>query len=151
MEELSGQTCQICGDEIELTVDGESFVACNECAFPVCRPCYEYERREGNQSCPQCKTRYKRIKGDTLIVSIGFKLWLILNLWVNIVKVCLCLTKVSNCFQEVQGLKEMRRMMGLMILILSLIIGVVLNLKLSLAATRSLIWLLLNLALRFLC
>ncbi|KAF2614488.1 hypothetical protein F2Q70_00007258 [Brassica cretica] len=64
VEELSGQSCQICGDEIELSDDGESFVACNECAFPVCRTCYEYERREGNQSCPQCKTRYKRIKGD---------------------------------------------------------------------------------------
>ncbi|OIT31343.1 PREDICTED: cellulose synthase A catalytic subunit 2 [UDP-forming]-like [Nicotiana attenuata] len=62
--ELSGQVCQICGDEIEITVDGEPFVACNECAFPVCRPCYEYERREGNQACPQCKTRYKRIKGS---------------------------------------------------------------------------------------
>ncbi|XP_040945838.1 cellulose synthase A catalytic subunit 6 [UDP-forming]-like [Gossypium hirsutum] len=64
VQELSGQTCQICGDEIEITVDGEPFVACNECAFPVCRPCYEYERREGNQACPQCKTRYKRIKGS---------------------------------------------------------------------------------------
>ncbi|KAE8715305.1 Cellulose synthase A catalytic subunit 2 [Hibiscus syriacus] len=53
----------ICGDEIELSVDGEPFVACNECAFPVCSPCYEYERREGNQACPQCKTRYKRLKG----------------------------------------------------------------------------------------
>ncbi|TKY51433.1 Cellulose synthase A catalytic subunit 6 of UDP-forming [Spatholobus suberectus] len=62
--ELSGQICQICGDEIEVTVDGEPFVACNECAFPVCRPCYEYERREGNQACPQCKTRYKRLKGS---------------------------------------------------------------------------------------
>ncbi|KAL0438260.1 UNVERIFIED_CONTAM: Cellulose synthase A catalytic subunit [UDP-forming] [Sesamum latifolium] len=64
VKELSGQICQICGDEIEFTVDGEPFVACNECAFPVCRPCYEYERREGNQACPQCKTRYKRIKGS---------------------------------------------------------------------------------------
>ncbi|KAG6657390.1 cellulose synthase A catalytic subunit 2 [UDP-forming]-like isoform X2 [Carya illinoinensis] len=64
VKELSGQICQICGDEVELTVDGELFVACNECAFPVCRPCYEYERREGNQACPQCKTRYKRIKGS---------------------------------------------------------------------------------------
>ena len=62
--ELSGQICQICGDELEVTVNGEPFVACNECAFPVCRPCYEYERREGNQVCPQCKTRYKRIKGE---------------------------------------------------------------------------------------
>ncbi|KAE9610252.1 putative hexosyltransferase chromatin regulator PHD family [Lupinus albus] len=64
VQELSGQICQICGDEIEVTVDGEPFVACNECAFPVCRPCYEYERREGNQACPQCKTRYKRLKGS---------------------------------------------------------------------------------------
>ncbi|TYH95375.1 hypothetical protein ES332_A12G101700v1 [Gossypium tomentosum] len=64
VKELSGQSCQICGDEIEITVDGEPFVACNECAFPVCRTCYEYGRREGNQACPQCKTRYKRIKGS---------------------------------------------------------------------------------------
>ncbi|XP_023517204.1 cellulose synthase A catalytic subunit 2 [UDP-forming]-like [Cucurbita pepo subsp. pepo] len=64
VEELSGQTCRICGDEIELTDEGDLFVACNECAFPVCRTCNEYERREGNQACPQCKTRYKRIKGS---------------------------------------------------------------------------------------
>ncbi|KAK0576072.1 hypothetical protein LWI29_011476 [Acer saccharum] len=63
VKELSEQICQICGDEIEITESGEPFIACNECAFPVCRPCYEYERREGNQLCPQCKTRYKRIKG----------------------------------------------------------------------------------------
>jgi cellulose synthase A len=60
---LSGQVCEICGDEVGLTVDGDLFVACNECGFPVCRPCYEYERREGTQNCPQCKTRYKRLKG----------------------------------------------------------------------------------------
>ena len=66
VKELSGQICQICGDEIEFTVDGEPFVACNECAFPVCRSCYEYERREGNQACPQYKTRYKHIKGEFL-------------------------------------------------------------------------------------
>ncbi|CAA7396906.1 unnamed protein product [Spirodela intermedia] len=66
LQELSGQTCHICGDEIEIGSDGEPFVACNECAFPVCRPCYEYERREGNQVCPQCRTRYKRHKGRFL-------------------------------------------------------------------------------------
>ncbi|KAL3638938.1 Cellulose synthase A catalytic subunit 6 [UDP-forming] [Castilleja foliolosa] len=64
VKELTSQICQICGDEIEFSVEGEPFVACNECAFPVCRPCYEYERREGNQACPQCKTRFKRIKGS---------------------------------------------------------------------------------------
>lgn len=60
---LDGQVCEICGDEIGKTVEGDLFVACDECGFPVCRPCYEYERREGTQLCPQCKTRYKRLKG----------------------------------------------------------------------------------------
>eukprot|EP00267_Zea_mays_P043525 XP_020395624.1 probable cellulose synthase A catalytic subunit 1 [UDP-forming] [Zea mays] len=57
----NGQVCQICGDSISVSATSDVFVACNECAFPVCRPCYEYER-EGNQCCPQCKTRYKRQK-----------------------------------------------------------------------------------------
>ncbi|KAF2310433.1 hypothetical protein GH714_010013 [Hevea brasiliensis] len=56
LKNLDGQVCEICGDQIGLTVDGDLFVACNECGFPVCRPCYEYERREGTQVCPQCKT-----------------------------------------------------------------------------------------------
>ncbi|KDP36709.1 hypothetical protein JCGZ_08000 [Jatropha curcas] len=63
LQQLSGQICHICGDDVGLTVDGELFVACNECAFPICRTCYEYERREGTQVCPQCKTRFKRLKG----------------------------------------------------------------------------------------
>ncbi|KAF5469430.1 hypothetical protein F2P56_013505 [Juglans regia] len=64
LRNLDGQVCEICGDEVGLTVDGDLFVACNECGFPVCRPCYEYERREGSQLCPQCRTRYKRLKGS---------------------------------------------------------------------------------------
>lgn len=46
-----------------MTTSGDYFVACQECGFPVCRACYEYERKDGNKSCPQCKTRYKRHKG----------------------------------------------------------------------------------------
>ncbi|KVH99793.1 Cellulose synthase [Cynara cardunculus var. scolymus] len=64
LKNVNGQICQICGDTLGLTESGDVFVACNECAFPVCRPCYEYERRDGNQACPQCKTRYKRHKGS---------------------------------------------------------------------------------------
>ncbi|RZB77360.1 Cellulose synthase A catalytic subunit 3 isoform D [Glycine soja] len=66
---LGAQVCQICGDGVGKTVDGEPFVACDVCAFPVCRPCYEYERKDGNQSCPQCKTRYKRHKGSPAILG----------------------------------------------------------------------------------
>ncbi|KAG6525332.1 hypothetical protein ZIOFF_015288 [Zingiber officinale] len=58
----SGHVCQICGDGVGTTVDGDLFVACDICGFPVCRPCYEYERKDGKQSCPQCKTKYKRHK-----------------------------------------------------------------------------------------
>ncbi|KAJ0567285.1 putative cellulose synthase (UDP-forming) chromatin regulator PHD family [Helianthus annuus] len=64
LKDMTCQVCEICGDEIGLTVDGDLFVACNECGFPVCRTCYEYERREGSQNCPQCKTRYKRLRGS---------------------------------------------------------------------------------------
>ncbi|CAA7409860.1 unnamed protein product [Spirodela intermedia] len=63
LKNLSGQICQICGDDVGLNPEGDLFVACNECAFPICLTCYDYERREGNQVCPQCKTRFKRIKG----------------------------------------------------------------------------------------
>ncbi|CAM6078570.1 unnamed protein product [Sphagnum tenellum] len=62
--QFNGHVCQICGEGVGATLEGELFVACNECAFPVCRPCYEYERNEGNQSCPQCRTRYRRLKGS---------------------------------------------------------------------------------------
>ncbi|KAJ8534638.1 hypothetical protein K7X08_016366 [Anisodus acutangulus] len=61
--------CKICQDEIEVKENGEVFVACGECGFPVCRPCYAYERSEGNQSCPQCHTRYKRHKGCPRVAS----------------------------------------------------------------------------------
>lgn len=64
---LSDHVCQICRDDVGLTLDGELFVACNECAFPVCRSCYEYERKDGNQVCPQCRTRYKRLKGSARV------------------------------------------------------------------------------------
>ncbi|CAN6291411.1 unnamed protein product [Urochloa humidicola] len=60
----TGQVCQICGDGVGTGADGELFTACDVCGFPVCRPCYEYERKDGTQACPQCKTKYKRHKGS---------------------------------------------------------------------------------------
>ncbi|KAL1366403.1 hypothetical protein HN51_014231 [Arachis hypogaea] len=61
--------CRVCGDEIGNKEDGGLFVACYVCGFPVCRPCYEYERSEGTQCCPQCNTRYKRHKGSPRVVG----------------------------------------------------------------------------------
>ncbi|KAJ9176480.1 hypothetical protein P3X46_011789 [Hevea brasiliensis] len=62
-QSVTSKICRVCGDEIGVKEDGQLFVACHVCGFPVCRPCYEYERSEGNQCCPQCNTRYKRHKG----------------------------------------------------------------------------------------
>ncbi|XP_024385240.1 probable cellulose synthase A catalytic subunit 5 [UDP-forming] [Physcomitrium patens] len=61
---VDSRICQICGDDVGLNMRREIFVACDECGFPVCRPCYEYERKDGTQACPQCRTRYKRHKGS---------------------------------------------------------------------------------------
>ena len=44
-----GQACQICGDTLGISATCDVFVACNECALLVCRPCYEYEREDGVQ------------------------------------------------------------------------------------------------------
>jgi hypothetical protein len=60
---VNSHICQICGDDVGVTPEGELFAACHECGFPVCRPCYEYERKDGTQACPQCRTRYNRHKG----------------------------------------------------------------------------------------
>ncbi|XP_021722190.1 cellulose synthase A catalytic subunit 4 [UDP-forming]-like [Chenopodium quinoa] len=62
-----GKICRVCGDGIEVKEDGEPFAACHACRFPVCRPCYEYERNEGTQCCPQCNTRYKRHRGSPIV------------------------------------------------------------------------------------
>ncbi|KAK8952247.1 putative cellulose synthase A catalytic subunit 9 [UDP-forming] [Platanthera zijinensis] len=67
---FGGGNCEICGEEIEMKeLNGikELFVACDECGFPVCRPCYEYERREGDGACPSCRTPYKRQKGSARV------------------------------------------------------------------------------------
>ncbi|XP_010556863.1 PREDICTED: cellulose synthase A catalytic subunit 4 [UDP-forming] isoform X2 [Tarenaya hassleriana] len=64
---LSSKICRVCGDELGTRENGEAFVACHVCSFPVCRPCYEYERSDGNQCCPQCNTRYKRHRGSPRI------------------------------------------------------------------------------------
>ncbi|KAK9015408.1 hypothetical protein V6N11_006518 [Hibiscus sabdariffa] len=66
-QQSAARICKVCGDKIGQKENGQVFVACHVCGFPVCRPCYEYERSEGNQCCPQCNTRYKRLKGSPRI------------------------------------------------------------------------------------
>ncbi|KAL2486331.1 Cellulose synthase A catalytic subunit 4 [UDP-forming] [Abeliophyllum distichum] len=67
--ESKAKICRICGDDVGFKDNGLLFVACYECGYPVCKACYEYERSEGNQNCPQCHTRYKRHKGCPRVVG----------------------------------------------------------------------------------
>ncbi|KAL4276377.1 hypothetical protein AHAS_Ahas20G0201100 [Arachis hypogaea] len=67
LKNLNGKICQICGETIGLTDSGDVFVACNECAFPVCHPYYEYERKDGNQCCPSVRLDTKGTKNHLWI------------------------------------------------------------------------------------
>jgi hypothetical protein len=94
LKNVNEHKCQIYGDTVGFLATGDIFVACNECAFPVCRSRYEYERKEGNQCCPQCKTRYKRHKGLFLVyilsllntLQVQTAWW---NLLLDIANICL--------------------------------------------------------------
>eukprot|EP00897_Mesotaenium_endlicherianum_P000029 jgi/Mesen1/10026/ME000073S09304 len=58
--------CAICSKEIGLNAEGREFVPC-ECAFRMCRPCYEYIRLHEGNRCPSCLSKYRRMKGSPAI------------------------------------------------------------------------------------
>ncbi|GBG80753.1 hypothetical protein CBR_g31308 [Chara braunii] len=60
--------CQICREKVGRDEKGDPFEPC-ECAFPVCRPCYEYIRESEGGLCPQCREPYKRVKGSPQVQS----------------------------------------------------------------------------------
>ncbi|AQL07222.1 cellulose synthase/ transferase transferring glycosyl groups [Zea mays] len=56
---MDSDAAAICGQGVGTTADGD---LCTFCGFPMCRPCYEYNRKDDTQACPQCKTN-KRHQG----------------------------------------------------------------------------------------
>ena len=95
---MSKSTCRVCGDEIGCNENGEVFSACHVCKFPVCRPCYDYERSDGNQCCPQCNTRYKRHRGVRYYVH--FRIYALRkfreNLWPKLLLSCSSCPRVAG-------------------------------------------------------
>ncbi|KAK9932718.1 hypothetical protein M0R45_019943 [Rubus argutus] len=63
LKNLNGQTCQICCDTVGLTATGDVFVACNECAFPVCRPVMSMSERMGTGLVRNARLDIKGTKG----------------------------------------------------------------------------------------
>lgn len=58
MMESGVPLCNSCGDQLGLISNGEIFVACHECNYPICRSCVEFELKEGRASCLRCGTPY---------------------------------------------------------------------------------------------
>lgn len=61
MEESRSPICNTCGEEIGVKPNGEFFVACHECSFPICKACLEYEFKEGRRICLRCGNPYDGI------------------------------------------------------------------------------------------
>lgn len=46
--------CHTCGEPVGVDGNGEVFVACHECHFPICRVCVQYDIKEGRNVCLRC-------------------------------------------------------------------------------------------------
>ncbi|KAK7245531.1 hypothetical protein RIF29_40377 [Crotalaria pallida] len=59
MMESGVHFCNSCGEQVGVDANGEVFVACHECYFPICKACFDYEINEGRNHCLRCGTPYE--------------------------------------------------------------------------------------------
>ena len=59
MVQSSVPLCNTCGEQVGLNDNGEVFVACHECNFPICKDCFEHEINEDHRVCMRCGTPYE--------------------------------------------------------------------------------------------
>ncbi|KAM1008394.1 hypothetical protein ACFX13_004912 [Malus domestica] len=50
--------CNVCGEQVGLGANGEVFVACHECNFPICKACFDEDVKAGRKVCLQCGIPY---------------------------------------------------------------------------------------------
>ncbi|TYG68644.1 hypothetical protein ES288_D05G169600v1 [Gossypium darwinii] len=58
MMESGVPVCHTCGEHVGLNGNGEPFVACHDCNFPICKTCFDYELKEGRKACLRCGNPY---------------------------------------------------------------------------------------------
>uniref|UniRef100_A0A5B7BKR1 Cellulose synthase n=1 Tax=Davidia involucrata TaxID=16924 RepID=A0A5B7BKR1_DAVIN len=58
MMESGVPICNTCGEQVGLNSNGEVFVACHECNFPICKSCVDYDIKEGRTACLRCGAPY---------------------------------------------------------------------------------------------
>ncbi|KAG9448211.1 hypothetical protein H6P81_014339 [Aristolochia fimbriata] len=61
--------CHTCGESVGFAPNGEIFVACHECNFPLCQSCLGFELKEGAKSCPRCGASYVQYSEDSLVAD----------------------------------------------------------------------------------
>ena len=80
MMESKSPVCNTCGEEIGVKPNGEFFVACHECSFPICKACLEYEFKEGRRICLRCGNPYD---GIITFIQMFFHKFLLLLFFVK--------------------------------------------------------------------
>jgi cellulose synthase A len=58
MMESGAPICHTCGEQVGHDANGELFVACHECNYPMCKSCFEFEIKEGRKVCLRCGSPY---------------------------------------------------------------------------------------------
>nr|TKR90434.1 cellulose synthase [Populus alba] len=56
--ESGAPICHTCGEQVGDDANGELFVACHECNYPMCKSCFEFETKEGRKVCLRCGSPY---------------------------------------------------------------------------------------------
>jgi cellulose synthase A len=68
MMESGVSFCNSCGEQVGVDANGEVFVACHECYFPICKACVDYETSEGRSVCLRCGNPYAGMV--TLVLTV---------------------------------------------------------------------------------
>lgn len=61
--------CINCGEQVGLDHNGEVFVACHDCNYPMCKSCFDYEIKDGRSSCLRCGVPYDGISNFNSLVE----------------------------------------------------------------------------------
>lgn len=72
MMESGVSFCNSCGEQVGVDANGEAFVACHECFFPICKACVDYEISEGRSVCLRCGNPYAA--GMVTLVQIQYQI-----------------------------------------------------------------------------
>ncbi|XP_038723334.1 cellulose synthase A catalytic subunit 8 [UDP-forming] [Tripterygium wilfordii] len=72
MMESGVPICHTCGEQVGLNANGEHFVGCHDCNFPICRACFESEFKEGRKACFRCGSPFdENLLDDTEEKSVS--------------------------------------------------------------------------------